>query len=130
MHLRAVLGLVKAQVQPAAQVVARLRDAACDAVGDGLGNRVGGAGVVSGGFFEECCNIAEGCKAHAQHIRVSGGEDHLVEAVAIEAVFQTNLGGIGRAGEGVVCVAFRPRPVGGGNHALVRHFAVLALAAA
>ena len=130
MHPAAVFGLVKTQVQPAAQVVARLRNAARDAVADALGQRVRRAGVVGCGFLEKCAQVAKSRKAYAQHMGVGGGEHHLVEALRIEAVFQAYLRGVRRAGKRIAGVTPGPGPVGGGNGDFVCHLAALILATA
>ncbi len=121
---------VKAQVQPAAQIVARLRHAPANAVLDGFGQRVGGACVVSHSVLEERAHIAPRGKAHAQHIGVGGGEHHLVEALGVKTVFQAYLRSVRHAGERVLRITACPGPVAGRNGLLADHLTGHGLAGA
>ena len=127
MHHAPGLGLVEAQVKPAAQIVARLRDAASDAAGHHPGQGVGGARIVLLGGLKEVAHIAPGGKPDAQHVGVGRGEHHLVQPLGIETILQTDLGRVRGAGKGVGCVTARPGPGFGRDGALIDHAAVLPL---
>ena len=108
MHHAAALALVEAEMKPAAQEVARLRNAAGDAVRHAPGNRVRRARVVGNGGLEERTDVAPSGEADAEHIRIGRREHDLIEAVAVEAVLQADLGRIGRAGKRMIGVAACP----------------------
>ena len=124
-HLRTGLALVETQVQPATQKIARLRHPTPNAVLDLTGHRVGRTRVVSFGSFKKLGHIAPGGKAHAQGQWVGGSEHHLVKPLRVKPGFQTNLRGVGCAGERVGRIALGPRPVRRRNHALIDHLTAL-----
>ena len=128
-HLALVFGLVEAEVQPAAQEVARLRDAARDAVTYLAGQRVGGAGVIGLRGLEEVAHIAPRREAHAQRQRILRLEHHHVQLGRIEAALDADLPAVRRRG-GLERGAARPLPVGARNDLLVRHLAARRFAVA
>ena len=83
--------LIKTHVQPAAQVIARLRAATSDAVFDAARHGVGRARVIPGGVFEKCPDVAPRGKADAEYVRVFGGVHHLIELGGIKAALEAEV---------------------------------------
>ena len=121
MHGATRLCLVKAQVQPAAKKIARLGHTAADTVGHNAGDGVGCTHIIRLGGLEKSPHITPGRKTHAQHIGILCLENHLVQLVAIKAVFQANLRRVWHAGEGVGGIALGPCPISGGDCTFANH---------
>jgi len=128
-HAAAPLVLVESEMQPAAQEIPGLGHAARDAVTHRPGDGIGRAAVVGRRRLEEGGNVAPGGEADAQHVRIGGGEHHLIQALGVEAGLEADLRRIGRAGKWIARVAARPCPLAGCNRHLVEHLPALALPA-
>ena len=106
--------LVEAQMDEAAQKIARLRKADGDGGFDPAGQRVDQAGIVVGGAFEKAVDVARRSEAHAQHRRVLGDIAQLIEKGRVEPVFQAQPMRVRFAGENCGA-AIGESPIRGGD---------------
>ena len=123
--LRFRLVLVEAEVQPAAQIVARLRAAARDRVRDLSGERIGRADVVRFSVAEETRHVAPCGKADAERIGILGGVDDLIELGRVEAALEADLHReLGQRRRVIESAAAAEAPVAARNRAFAGHLTV------
>src|SRR5207302_3104329 len=92
-HLAPRLVLIESEVQPASQEVARLRNTACDAVGNRAAH---GVPFLLGCVLEERSDIPPRGEADAEDVRILPRIHDLIELVAVESAVEADLHRQGR----------------------------------